>query len=343
MPIRQVPGDVCRFSAESIVLDVPLLCVLILIPALNAFTHDVSKTANIQSMTGYASASRDSSAGRLQIELRSINSRFLDLTFRIPDELRSVEPVLRELISAAVARGKVECRVSVQKLPGSARQPTIDRTLLGQLLSAAAEIRAEAPGAQALSMGELMRWPGLFVEPVADADAMLAELTELAHEAIAELGISRRREGSRLGQAILERCTKMREIVRQLDGRVPELLAAFEQRLVERLRSALTDASSGVALPLDEIMERVRQEVVVHGLRIDVAEELSRLAVHLDELERVVTGSGPVGKRLDFLMQELNREANTLGSKAASIDLTGSAVDMKLLIEQIREQVQNLE
>jgi uncharacterized protein (TIGR00255 family) len=294
-------------------------------------------------MTGYASVSRESTAGRIQIELRSINSRFLDLAFRIPDELRSIEPVLRELISAAVARGKVECRVSLQKLPGAGREPAIDRLLLGQLLSAAADIRAQAPDTQALSIGELMRWPGLLVEPVADPEAMLRDITELANEAIAELGQSRRREGARLAQLILERCMKMRQVVGQLEGRVPELLAAFEQRLVDRLRSAMTDASSGTTLPLAEIMDRVRQEVVLHGLRIDVAEELTRLAVHLDELERIITGSGPAGKRLDFLMQELNREANTLGSKAASIDLTGSAVDMKLLIEQIREQVQNLE
>lgn len=303
----------------------------------------MSSKASIQSMTGYATRIGDSPAGRLQLELRSINSRFLDLAFRMPDELRGAEPILRELFSAALARGKLECRVSLQRPAQISGPVAIDHALLGQLVAAAAKIRAQAPDAQPLSVGELMRWPGLFVEPVADPEAIVGQVAELGREAIAELLASRGREGARMVQAILERTAGMRQIVVQLQGRVPELLAAFEQRLIERLRGALTDATSGVQLPVDEIMERVRQEVTLHGLRIDVSEELSRLSAHLDELEQILGGKGPVGKRLDFLMQELNREANTLGSKAASIDLTSSAVELKLLIEQIREQVQNLE
>lgn len=294
-------------------------------------------------MTGYASASRDTSAGRLQLELRSINSRFLDLAFRMPDELRSAEPALREQLTAGVARGKVECRISLQKLPAESRQPAIDRGLLAQLVAAADEIQASAPAARPLSVADLMRWPGVLAEPLTDPEAIARDVVALGREAVAQLTESRRREGEKLAQAILERADRMAAIVAQLQVQAPELLAAFEQRLVERLRAALADAAGNTSLPVDEMMERVRQEVVLHGLRIDVAEELSRLAVHIGELRRILEGDGQVGKRLDFLLQELNREANTLGSKAANIDLTGAAVELKLLIEQIREQVQNLE
>ena len=294
-------------------------------------------------MTGYASVNRDTPAGRIGLELRSINSRFLDLGFRMPDELRAAEPPLRDLITAAVARGKVECRISLQKLPVQNRQPAIDRGLLAQLVAAAAEIRGIAPDAAPPSVADLMRWPGVFAEPVADPEALTRDIVELGRLAVAELAASRRREGVKLAQAILERADAMEAIVASLQSRAGELLAAFEARLVDRLRAALTDAAAGTSLPQDEVMERVRQEVVLHGLRIDIAEELSRLAVHIGELRRIVSGDGQVGKRLDFLLQELLREANTLGSKAASIDLTKSAIELKLLIEQIREQVQNLE
>lgn len=294
-------------------------------------------------MTGYASVSRDTAAGRVSLELRSINSRFLDLSFRMPDDLRAAEPGLRELLTAGVARGKVECRIALQKLPSENRQPAIDRGLLAQLLAASAEIAALAPQAAPLSQADLMRWPGVLAEPLADPDAVAREVVELGRQAVEELAASRMREGARLAQAILERAGRMHEIVAQLRADAPALLTAFEQRLVERLRAALGEAAAGTSLPPEQAMDRVRQEVVLYGLRIDIAEELSRLAVHIDELQRIVSGTGQAGKRLDFLLQELNREANTLGSKAANIDLTNAAVEMKLLIEQIREQVQNIE
>lgn len=294
-------------------------------------------------MTGYASVSRDTAAGRITLELRSINSRFLDLAFRMPDDLRAAEPGLRELVAAGVARGKVECRIALQKLPSENRQPAIDRGLLAQLVAAADEVARLAPQAAPLSLADLMRWPGVLSEPIADPDAVTREVLELGRAAVAELAVSREREGARLAQAILERADRMQQIVERLRAEAPALLAAFEQRLVERLRAALTDAAAGTPLPVEQAMERVRQEVVLYGLRIDIAEELSRLSVHIDELRRIVAASGPAGKRLDFLLQELNREANTLGSKAANIDLTNAAVELKLLIEQIREQAANIE
>ena len=294
-------------------------------------------------MTGYASVSRDTAAGRITLDLRSVNSRFLDLAFRMPDDLRAAEPGLRELITAGVARGKVECRIALQKLPSDSRQPAIDRGLLAQLLAAAAEIGRLAPAAAPLSQADLMRWPGVLAEPLADPEAVALEVIELGRAAMAELSASRLREGEKLAGVILERADRMQQIVEGLRAEAPALLAAFEQRLVERLRAALGEAAAGTALPVEATMDRVRQEVVLYGLRIDIAEELARLAMHIDELRRILGGSGPAGKRLDFLLQELNREANTLGSKAANIDLTNAAVELKLLIEQIREQVQNIE
>ena len=294
-------------------------------------------------MTGYASASPDTAAGRVVLELRSINSRFLDLVFRLPDDLRAAEAGLREVVASGVARGKVECRIALQKLPSDSRQPAIDRGLLAQLLTIADDIRALAPDAAPPSVADLMRWPGVMAEPASDPEALTRSVVELGRQALRELVASRAREGEKLGQAILERAERMSAIVARLEADAPALLAAFEQKLVERLRAALTDATTGSALPVAEAMERVRQEVTLYGIRIDIAEELSRLAVHIEELRRIVAGGGQVGKRLDFLMQELNREANTLGSKAANIDLTSAAVELKLLIEQIREQVQDLE
>lgn len=303
----------------------------------------MSEQTQIKSMTGYASVTRDTAAGRVVLELRSVNSRFLDLSFRMPDELRAAEPGLRELITAGVARGKVECRIALQKLPGTTRAPTIDHGLLNQLLAVSEEICAMSTDLRPLSAADLMRWPGVLAEPLTDPDAVARDVVALGKAAVAELAASRRREGAKLAAAILERATRIEAIVASLKTEAPALLAAFEQRLVDRLRAALTDAATGSPLPTDQALDRIKQEVVLYGLRIDVAEELSRLDAHVGEVRRILAGDGQVGKRLDFLLQELNREANTLGSKAASIDLTNSAVELKLLIEQIREQVQNLE
>ena len=303
----------------------------------------MSKSQPIQSMTGYASVTREFDTGRLQLELRSVNSRFLDINFRIPDDLRAVESGLREMLTSGTTRGKVECRISVPRPAAEGRQPVIDRGLLAQLVAVADEVRGAAPGAQPLTVADLMRWPGVIAEPSVDPESLQREVLAAGKQALTEFIASRQREGARLAQGILERCQRMRALVRQLEIETPALLAAFEARLVERLRAALINAATGTSLPLDEAMDRVRQEVALHGMRIDVAEELSRLAVHLDELERILQAGGAVGKRLDFLMQELNREANTLGSKGANVDLANAAIELKLLIEQIREQVQNLE
>ncbi|MBU6270602.1 MAG: YicC family protein [Betaproteobacteria bacterium] len=294
-------------------------------------------------MTGFAAVFHDTEAGRLQLELRSVNSRFLDLQLRMPDDLRSAEPALRELLTAGIARGKVECRISLQRAGGETRQPVIDRGLLAQLLTVAGQIAAAAPGAAPPTVADLMRWPGLIAEPSADTEALQQAVVTAARAALAEFSASRAREGARLAAIIGERGAQMRAHVAAVRAAAPALLAAFEARLVERLRAALGSAAGGNGPPLEPLMDRIGQEVTLHGMRIDVAEEIARLDTHLDELDRVLAAGGAVGKRLDFLLQELNREANTLGSKGASVDLTATVIELKLLIEQIREQVQNLE
>ncbi len=291
-------------------------------------------------MTGFAQVSRETPAGQVSVEIRSVNARFLDLAFRIPDELRAVEPALRELLSGALQRGKVECRVGFRTLAPADAEPRIDARVLEQVATLARRIGAALPEAGPPSVGEILRWPGLLGEP-ASAESLAPEVLVAAREALEAFLASRAREGEKLAAFLRERAAGIDAIVAPLAQRSPELLAAWQARLVERLRAALDQAEAPV--PPEETMARVRQEVTAYGLRIDVAEELSRLQAHLDELRRILDAGSPAGKRLDFLMQEFNREANTLGSKAAAIDLTAASIELKVLIEQMREQVQNIE
>jgi len=299
-------------------------------------------------MTGFALASRDTPAGQVAVELRSVNSRFLDLSLRIPDELRIAEPALRELIAGTVQRGKLECRVSLRAASAGEAPVAIDRAALQRLAALDAAVRGALPGAAPLSVGEALRWPGVIAEQ-ASAESLLPAILDAAREALADFVATRAREGARLAELILERAERIDAIAAQVAARAPELLAAHEARLVERLRAALERLAAGAdegapaAIPLDETMARVRQEVTLHGMRIDVDEEIGRLRAHVAELRRILSGPGPVGKRMDFLLQEFNREANTIGSKAAALEMTNASIDLKLLVEQIREQTQNIE
>ncbi|MDP1653650.1 MAG: YicC/YloC family endoribonuclease [Rhodocyclaceae bacterium] len=287
----------------------------------------------IYSMTGYAAQMRDIGRGILHLELRTVNSRYLDMNFRIVEEVRIVEPALREMISGRLNRGKVDCRLNLLPSTTAPREASLNRALLQQLAALQLDVRAQLPEAAALSVNDVLRWPGMLGDDQIGADTLQAECATLAKAALDELLATRAREGEKLAGMILERVERMRALVAEAGPKLPQALADYQERMAIRLREA--------AASLDE--ERIRQEMGLFATRIDVAEELNRLVAHLDEVARVVGKGGAIGKRLDFLMQELNREANTLASKSVSTEISAIAVDMKLLIEQMREQVQNIE
>ncbi|MDE2583840.1 MAG: YicC family protein [Betaproteobacteria bacterium] len=287
----------------------------------------------IYSMTGYAGKTREVAGGSLHLELRSVNSRYLDIHFRIADDLRLLEPALREAIAARISRGKVELRLNFVAAQVQKRQLALNPDLLAQLRNLDAEVRQALPQANPLSVSDVLRWPGMLGEQETDTAALHAACLELLQEALEDFAATRAREGAKLAAVILERVVKIRDIVAAVGPRIPEAQAAFQEKLKQRLAEALGNVDD----------ERLRQEVVLFATRIDVAEELARLLAHLTEVERVLKQGGNAGKRLDFLMQELNREANTLGSKSVVTAVSAAAMDLKLLIEQMREQIQNLE
>ena len=287
----------------------------------------------IYSMTGYAVKTRDVERGTLQLELKSVNSRYLDIHFRVGEELRFLEIPLRELLTSKISRGKVECRLAFNAGAAKAEQLLINNDLLATLKALEAGVLAQMPGAKPLSVNDVLRWPGIFGDQSIDFAALGPLVLELAREAIADFAATRGREGDKLAAMLRERVTRMREIVAAVGPRIPEAQALFTDKLKQRLLEALGSASD----------DRILQEVAVFATRIDVAEELSRLLTHLDEVERILKQGGACGKRLDFLMQELNREANTLGSKSAITEVSQASMELKLLIEQMREQIQNLE
>jgi len=293
-------------------------------------------------MTGFAAVTRSTEMGALLIEIRSVNSRFLDLSLRIPDELRSLEAVVRESIAARIARGKLDFRVALQR-QGAVQQVALDAEALAALARLASEVQ-RVTGAAPLSTGEILAWEGVLSSPGIDPEQLRAEAGIALGEALSALQGSREREGAALAAALLQRCDGIDSIVAQVRARAPDLLAVLERKLAERLEKALVPALGGSGtLTREEIADRIRQEVTLYGLRADVEEELNRLTTHVNEVRRILREGGTVGRRLDFLMQELNREANTLGSKASAIEMTQAAVELKLLIEQMREQIQNLE
>jgi len=287
----------------------------------------------IHSMTGYAVKTLEVERGTLQLELKSVNSRYLDFHFRVAEELRFLEIPLRELLASRLARGKVECRLGFNAASAKADQLELNSELLGSLKLLNQRVRAEMPEAKPLSVNDVLRWPGMFGDQSIDFAAFGPSVLALARDVLDEFAASRGREGEKLGAMIVDRVHAMRAIVAAVAPRIPEAQALFTDKLRQRLVEALGNASD----------ERILQEVAVFATRIDVAEELSRLTTHLDEVERVIKQGGACGKRLDFLMQELNREANTLGSKSAITEVSQASMDLKLLIEQMREQIQNLE
>lgn len=308
-------------------------------------------------MTGYGSASRQVSLGAgvvadLQVECRAVNSRFLDLGFRLPDECRGAEPALREMATQSLSRGKVEFRAAWRVNSGAAGAAKANPHALGALnkdrLDALYTLQEHTqvafPNAEALRIADILRWPGIVSEPRGEEEGWIAATVEAGRAALAALMDSRHAEGKALVTVLTNITSKMREIVKVIEPKVPVYVAQYQEKLTERLAEALAAQEQGKSSGSGtELMERIRQEVVLYAVRIDVAEEFARLKTHLQVVDTALAGKGPVGKRLDFLMQELNREANTLSSKSVSEECTQAALELKLLIEQMREQVQNLE
>ena len=309
---------------------------------------------SVYSMTGFAHATHNASGGggdepargpvgaAVNVDARSVNSRFLDLSFKLPDELRGLEPALRELVGTMFKRGKIELRIAPQRDTDTVwPQPQPDQ--LNRLSRLESTVIGWLPKAQPLSVNEALLWcrQGGVAERL-DEVALAA-----AREALVGLREARQREGARLVVILQERIARLRELAAQAAPLLPAVVKRQQQRFLDRWNEALESvgsaAGAGSSVSAEALRDRALNEAAAYALRIDVAEELSRLSAHLDEIDRLLNGGGELGKRLDFLIQELQREANTLGSKSSALELTNISVEMKVAIEQMREQVQNIE
>jgi len=286
----------------------------------------------IASMTGFARREQAGSWGTLTCELRSVNHRYLEPGFRLPEELRPLESDLRQLLGKHLKRGKVDCTVHLRGAQAAERELRVDAGALARVASALKHVTAAIPGTSVDAV-EILRWPGVVEATTPDSEALLAAGRTLFQQTLDDLGAMRLREGKRLAELIEQRCANLAALVVQVSARLPEIQARIRTRLVERVAE--------LAASVDK--ERMEQEIALQLQRIDVAEELDRLGGHIEETRRVMGSGEAAGRRLDFLMQELNREANTLASKSQDLDTTRLTVDMKVLIEQMREQVQNVE
>lgn len=299
-------------------------------------------------MTGYATSTKETDAGTITIEIKSVNSRFLDLQFRINDEFRSVEPLFRDALSKRLHRGKVECRFSFGKSKLSTQQKGLNAEVLTQLQELQANLQSRFPTIKALNMADILRWPGVIEESEINTDDLQDQIAATIETTLKAFIDSRTREGAALAAVLLRCVDDMEIIVARITPLLPTVLQQFQQKAIARLEEALglalnNGSNATPTISRDEVLDRIRQEVTMYGIRIDVNEELARLSGHLAETRQIIQKGGQVGKRLDFMMQELNREANTLGSKAALKELADASMELKLLIEQMREQVQNLE
>jgi len=302
----------------------------------------------VYSMTGYASAQHSTGtatpegeakvpAGQLGLEIRSVNSRFLDLSFRLPEDLRQFEPALRDLLVGSLKRGKVEVRASIEmQAASSIAEPT--PRMLQRLNAVQDNVKAWLPAATPLSVADVIR---LSAAEQTGSNDWAAVVIPLADKALKALLGSRQREGARLSTMLLDHLTQLRALAQQAVPLIPQLVEQNRQKFLARWKEAMA-LTDGTTLP-EAAQDRALTEATAFAIRIDVAEEITRLSSHLDEIERLINKGGEIGKRLDFLIQELHREANTMGSKSAALELTHISVDMKVLIEQMREQVQNIE
>ncbi|MPS47388.1 YicC/YloC family endoribonuclease [Methylobacillus sp.] len=287
----------------------------------------------IFSMTGYASLEQEVSHGVLVLELRSVNHRYLELQLKLDDNVRMFEPQVRELIGQRLKRGKVECRISLAQRDTEQRQVQLDDTVLQQLAQMMVSVQRHFPESRPLSVADILRWPGVVSGEGIDHEALSIAIRESLMKLVQQMTKARAREGAKLKAIIVDRLAEMETLVDRVRPLLPEQVNIYRERLYGKLQDALGSADD----------ERIRQELTIFAQRIDVDEELSRLGAHIEEVKRILEAGSPAGKQLDFLMQELNREANTLASKSVSTEVSQAAMALKLLIEQMREQVQNIE
>jgi len=287
----------------------------------------------IRSMTAFAQKEQQSAWGMITWELRSVNHRYLETVIRLPEVLRFLEPAVRERIGHYLSRGKVECSLKFQSAAGALAEITLNRPLVERLLTVAAELEQLMGPGTGLRPVDVLHWPGVVSEAEPDLEEVKMAVLAGLDEALVELVATREREGNRTAEMIRQRCQVSSEQVQQVRARRPEVVAKLRERLFTRLAELPVEADPG----------RLEQEMAIIAQRLDVEEELDRLDAHLSEIGQVLQRTEPVGRRLDFLMQELNREANTLSSKSSDTETTRAAVELKVLIEQMREQVQNIE
>lgn len=299
--------------------------------------------ASVCSMTGFANGQGSCPLGTLSIELRCVNSRFLDLTLRMPEELRMAEPAVRDMITRRVARGKLECRISLKTNPAMTT-PRVSPEAVEALRSIQQCIMAIAPDAKPLTVSQILAYPGIVSSGDVNADELVQSVLSVLSDTIDTFTETREREGAALARVIEGYCDQIVAVVTDVSDAMPLILQHIQSKLTERLEHALSKTlSENSTLSKEEVTDRIRQEVTLYALKIDVDEEINRLLTHVKEVRRVLAAGGATGRRLDFLMQEMNREANTLGSKAAAIEMTNASLSLKLCIEQMREQIQNLQ
>lgn len=285
------------------------------------------------SMTGFAALEQPLDSATLLLELRAVNSRYLDLHFKLDENLRSLEPAIRELIGAQLSRGKIECKVNLIQRVQSNQATQLDETLMQQLVAMQEKAQLHFPQSCQLSIADILRWPGVVLSEALNHDTLLDDVKKIVQKGLQDLNASRAREGEKLKTLVLERLSQIEALVTKVKPLLPALTKEYQARLESKLQESLKNIDP----------ERVAQELVLFAQRIDVDEELTRLTAHVSEVKRILNSDVPAGKRLDFLMQELNREANTLGSKSVSVQTTQASMELKVLIEQMREQIQNIE
>ena len=298
---------------------------------------------SVSSMTGFAHIQKETVLGALSLDLKSVNSRYQEVAIRLPEELRFLEGDIRARLVKAVKRGKIECRLAWMGDSAIVEQ-SLDQTALANVLALQESILKVKPDARPLTVSNILQFPGLLKPQAIDEDALTGQVMEALDEAIDVFAASRTREGEALAVVINGYSDRIVETVKELEPKLPLILENLQTKLEERLKDALTKTLTDHAtLTTEEINDRIRQEVILYAIKMDVDEEMNRLLTHVKEIRRLLSIGGEVGKKLDFMMQELNREANTLGSKAAAIEMTQTSLALKVNIEKMREQVQNLE